>query len=134
MPISQNGQTHSNNSSANCRRIGLKNYYGGQKRLFDSCKACSTGFRQVYQINWKFFSNLTFLQNAFTPRGTYCNDSEFPAVDTVCPSSSKSARKSEAFKRDTVQKVLETETQVMELLAELNEIENKHYFCTEKPS
>ena len=99
----------------------LKNYYGGQKRLIDSRKANSTGFPQVYQSNWKFFSSLTFLQNAFTPRGTYCNGSESPAVDTVCPPSSKSARKSEAAKRDTVQKVLETEAQVTELMAESNE-------------
>ena len=94
----------------------LKNYYGGQKRLIDSRKANSTGFRQVYRSNWKFFSSLTFLQNAFTPRGTYCNGSESPAVDTVCPPSSKSARKSEAAKRDT-------EAQVTELLAESNEKE-----------
>ena len=51
--------------------INLKNYYGGQKRLIDSRKANSTGLRQVYQSNLNFFGSLTFLQNVFTPRGTY---------------------------------------------------------------
>lgn len=72
----------------------------------------------------KFFSSLSFLQNAFTPRGTYCKSSDFPAVDKICPPSSKSARKSEATKRDTVQKALETEAQETELLVESNEKEN----------
>ena len=103
--------------------INLKNYYGGQKRLIDSRKANSTGFRQVYQSNLKFFGSLTFLQNVFTPRGTYCNCSDFPAVGKVCPPSSKSAGKSEAAKRDIVQKVLETEAQATELLVESNEKE-----------
>ena len=103
--------------------INLKNYYGGQKRLIDSCKANSTGFPQVYKSNLTFFSSLTFLQNAFTPRGTYCNGYDFPAVDKICPPSSKSARISEAAKPATVQKVLETEAQVTELFVESNEKE-----------
>ena len=103
--------------------INLKNYYGGQKRRIDSRKANSAGFRQVYQSNLKFFSSLSFLQNAFTPRGTYCKSSDFPAVDKICPPSSKSARKSEATKRDTAQKALETEAQETELLVESNEKE-----------
>ena len=103
--------------------INLKNYYGGQKRLIDSRKANSIGFPQVYQSNLKFFSSLTFLQNAFTPRGTYCNGYDFPAVDKVYPPSSKSAQISEAAKPDTVQKILETEAQVTELFVESNEKE-----------
>ena len=103
--------------------INFKNYYGGQKRLIDSRKANSTGFPQIYQSNLKFFSSLTFLQNAFTPRDIYCYGYDFPAVDKVCPPSSKSARKSEAAKLDAVQKVLETEAQVTELFVESNEKE-----------
>ena len=65
----------SKNIVADPKQIGkklsdLKNYYGAQRRLVESSKSSGAGTDQVYVSNWKFFDQLNFLNDSFTPRQT----------------------------------------------------------------
>ena len=71
----------------------LKNYYGGQKRLVENSKTSGAGTDQIYQTTWKFFDNLHFLSDAFTPRQTHSNMKNLSPYNIDNSPSTKSSHK-----------------------------------------
>ena len=95
----------------------LKNYFGNQGRLIESWKSCGAGKDEVYVSQRKFYENLQFLNDAFTPRKTKSNaddeDDNSPYADAK-PLSSKSNKKIAQAQNNELHKVMATATTALQ--------------------
>lgn len=98
----------------------LKNYYGAQRRMIESSKASGAGASDVYVSPWKFFDQLHFLNDAFTPRRTQSNAEETAEpgpYETGNPPSAKSARKIAESQADGFQKIMASAATALQQIA-----------------
>lgn len=110
----------------------LKNYYGAQKRTFESSKASGCGTDDVYVSQWKFFESLSFLKDAFTPRRTHSNADGSGPYKVTRPPSAKSARKIADAQVENANKVMESAASALEKLVASRESNNEQQNPSQK--
>ncbi len=105
----------------------LRNYYAAERRKTESSQRSGAGTDNLYKSSRKFFAQLQFLQDGFTPRQTVSNlddrtDAEEPFTYYVTnPPSVKSARKIKERQRENAEKVMQSAALALEKISNRQE-------------